>query len=232
MSTSILWYATRGAGIVSLLLFTGVVALGILTSGRWQARTWPRFLTAGLHRDISLLSLVFLAIHIVTAVVDPYTALGPLAVLVPFAVDYRRFWLGLGAVGLDLLLAIVITSVFRTWFGVRTWRAVHWLSYAAWPIAVLHGIGTGTDTSAFWMQVIDVACVALVVGLATWRLLVEPPAPPQRALAPGNRSIPRDPAGARRGAALVSRSRPDAPLPANQPFVPAPAPAMRRDPRP
>jgi sulfoxide reductase heme-binding subunit YedZ len=139
MTDSILWFATRGAGIVSLLLFTGVVTLGILTAGRWQTRSWPRFITARLHRDIALLSVVFLAVHIVTAVVDPFTALGPLAVLVPFAVDYERFWLGLGTVALDLGLAIVLTSLFRSRVGVRTWRAVHWLSYDAWPIALLHG---------------------------------------------------------------------------------------------
>jgi hypothetical protein len=133
-------------------------------------------------------------------------------------------------------VAIMITSLFRSRFGVRTWRAVHWLSYAAWPLAVLHSIGTGTDTSAFWMQVIDVACVALVVGLATWRLLVEPPAPVQRApvqRAPVARPHPGRSirAGVPSGAATASR-RPGAQVPAARTLVTAGAPAPRRDPRP
>jgi predicted ferric reductase len=174
MTDSILWFATRGAGIVSLLLFTGVLTLGILTAGRWQTRSWPRFITAKLHRDIALLSVVFLGVHIVTAVVDPFTALGPLAALVPFAVDYQRLWLGLGVLALDLGVAVVATSLLRSRVGVRTWRTVHWLSYAAWPLALVHGVGIGTDTSASWMQAIDIACVALVVGATAWRFLVDP----------------------------------------------------------
>src|SRR5438874_2768348 len=94
MSESILWYATRGAGFVSLIMLTGVVCLGILTSVRWQRPGWPRFLTAQLHQSISLLSLLFLAIPIVVAVVDPYTSRG-LASIVPFAFASRTISLSL-----------------------------------------------------------------------------------------------------------------------------------------
>lgn len=172
-----LWYAARGAGIVSMLLFTGVMLLGLMTSGRWQARDWPRFITTDLHRNVSLLALVFLGIHIVTAIVDPYTSLGLLAALIPFAVAYKQFWLGLGVIALDLTLALIVTSLLRARIGVRTWRTIHWASYAAWPIAMLHGLGTGTDASALWMQAIVIGCVALVAGTIAWRALVEPPAP-------------------------------------------------------
>src|SRR5437588_11201851 len=109
MTESLMWYATRGAGIVSLILLTAVVCLGILTSVHWQRPGWPRFLTAQLHQSISLLSLVFLAIHIVVAVVDPYTSLG-LAAIVPFASGYRTIWLGWAGVAL---------SLFRPAFGTR-----------------------------------------------------------------------------------------------------------------
>lgn len=191
MNDTVLWYATRGAGIVSLLLFTAVVALGVLTAIRWQTRSWPRFLTAGLHRNLALLSVAFLVVHIVTAVVDPYTSLGPLAALVPFSSAYRRLWLGLGVVALDLLLALVATSLIRARLGHRTWRAIHWLAYAAWPIALLHGLGTGSDTAALWMRVLDAVCVAVVVGAAAWRLTIDraalrrPPAAPAWLGSPG-----------------------------------------------
>ena len=125
---TILWYATRGAGVVSLVLLTGVVVLGIVSAMRWQTASWPRFLTTGLHRNLALTTLIFLAIHVVTAVVDPFTALGWEAAIVPFSSPYRRFWLGLGVVAIYLLLAIVLTSLLRPLFGPRVWRIVHWLN--------------------------------------------------------------------------------------------------------
>jgi sulfoxide reductase heme-binding subunit YedZ len=197
VTDTVLWYATRGAGIVSLILFTVVVALGVLSAIRWQTRAWPRFMTAGLHRNLALLSVVFLVIHIVTAVVDPFTSLGPLAALVPFSSPYRRLWLGLGVVALDLLLAIVATSLIRARLGHRTWRAIHWLAYAAWPVALLHGLGTGSDSAALWMRVVDAGCVMVVVGAAIWRLSIErealqrPPAAPAWLGSPRPRSDPR-----------------------------------------
>ncbi len=176
MTDTVLWYATRGAGIVSLLLLTGVVTLGVLAATRWQIPRWPRFLTAGLHRNLALLSVVFLAVHVVTAVVDPYTSLGALAALVPFSSPYRRLWLGLGAVAFDLLLALVVTSLLRARVGQRAWRAVHWLAYAAWPVALAHGVGTGSDSGALWMRLLDLGCLAIVIGAVALRVSIQRPA--------------------------------------------------------
>src|SRR5438128_958118 len=78
---------------------------------------------------------------------------------------YRTFWLGLGVICFELLLAIVLTSLVRGFLGHRAWRAVHWLTYASWPVGVLHGVGTGTDTWSAWMLAITAACVA-AVGVA------------------------------------------------------------------
>jgi len=165
-----LWYSTRGAGIVSLILFTLVIVLGILTASRWQSRSWPRFITAGLHRSLALSSLIFLAIHIVTAVIDPFTNLGWAAVVLPFSSAYRQVFLGLGSVALYLLAALILTSVLRERIGLRTWRAIHWAAYAFWPMALVHGIGTGSDSSAVWMRAINGACISVVVGATVWRL--------------------------------------------------------------
>lgn len=165
MSNSVLWYATRGAGAVSLILLSCVVVLGILSTLRVEGDRWPRFLTTGLHRNLALMTLVFLALHIVTAVVDPFTNLGWASAFIPFSSYYRTFWLGLGAIAFELLLAIVATSLVRGWLGHRTWRLVHWLTYSAWPVAVVHGMGTGTDTWSAWMLAITAACVA-GVGVA------------------------------------------------------------------
>ena len=170
MSNSLLWYTTRGAGAVTEILLTCVVVLGILSTLRVQTAGWPRFLTTGLHRNLALMTLVFLALHIVTAVVDPFTNLGWAAAFIPFASSYRTFWLGLGAISFELLLAIVATSLVRGWLGHRAWRLIHWLTYAAWPVAIIHGLGTGTDTWSAWMVAITAACIAGVGVSLVWRL--------------------------------------------------------------
>jgi len=169
MSDTTLWYTTRGAGAVSELLLTSVVVLGILSALRMQGGGWPRFITTGLHRNLALMTLVFLTLHIITAIVDPFTNLG-LNALIPFASYYRTVWLGLGALSFELLLAIVVTSLLRGWLGQRAWRAIHWLTYAAWPVGIAHGLGTGTDTWSAWMLAITASCIAAVGIALVWRL--------------------------------------------------------------
>lgn len=177
MPDTILWYTTRGAGAVSLVLLSAVVVLGVLSSLRFELPSWPRFLTTGLHRNLALTAVVFLALHIVTAVVDPFTHLGWLAAVVPFSSYYRTFWLGLGVVAFDLLIAITVTSLVRGVIGHSTWRAIHWLAYGSWPIAVFHGFGTGTDTWSAWMLAIDAVCIVVVFGSVVARLATTSPDP-------------------------------------------------------
>src|SRR5438046_927493 len=117
MTDQILWFATRGAGIVSLLLLTAVTCLGILTVVRWQSPRLPRFLTIGLHRNLALLSVVFLVVHVATAIADPFTSLGVAAALVPLASSYRPVWVGLGVVSLDLFAALIVSSLLRGRIG-------------------------------------------------------------------------------------------------------------------
>jgi len=165
-----MWYLARGAGIVSLLLLTGSVLLGILTTVRWVSDRWPRFTTTLLHRNLSLLAVVFLVIHVATVVIDGFAPIRWLDVVVPFASPYRPFWLGLGTVAFDLVLALVATSLLRNRIGPRLWRGVHWLAYACWPVAIVHGMGTGTDTASQVFLVVDGLCIAAVILAIWWRV--------------------------------------------------------------
>ena len=167
-----LWYATRATGLVTLLLLTVSVLLGILTAGRFASEKWPRFLSQGLHRNLSLLVLVFLVLHVGTTVVDTYTAIPLTAAFIPFTSSYHTVWLSLGAVAADLLLALLATSLLRKRIGHRSWRLVHWLAYACWPVAVAHGLGIGTDRNATWVFVLTMACALAVLAVATWRLVI------------------------------------------------------------
>jgi Ferric reductase like transmembrane component len=162
------WYLARGTGAVALVLLTASVVLGILGSVRFAAGPrWPRFAVDAVHRDLSLLVIVVLAIHILTSVLDGFAPISLLDGVIPFITPYRPLWMGLGTLAFDLLLAIAITSLVRRRLGYRTWRAVHWLAYASWPIAVLHGLGTGSDVKQWWMLALTVICIVAVL-VAVW----------------------------------------------------------------
>jgi methionine sulfoxide reductase heme-binding subunit len=165
-----LWYATRAAGLVTLVLLTAGLALGILNAGRLGTQRWPRFVVQSLHRNISLLALAFLALHVGTTVIDSYTSIGLPDAFIPFLSSYKRWWLGLGALASDLMLTLAITSMLRHRIGQRLWRAIHWAGYLCWPVAMAHGLGTGTDHSQGWVVGLAIACGAAVAGSVAYRI--------------------------------------------------------------
>jgi sulfoxide reductase heme-binding subunit YedZ len=169
-SASVFWYLTRGTGIVALLLLTLVVVLGVSGVTRWHTERLPRFVVAGLHRNLTLLSIAFVVVHVVTTVADGYAPVGLRDAVVPFTSAYRPVWLGLGAVAFDLLLALTVTSLLRARVGLRTWRALHWLAYVAWPVALVHSFGTGSDARVGWMRLLGAACTLLVAAAVLRRL--------------------------------------------------------------
>ncbi|MEV7978443.1 ferric reductase-like transmembrane domain-containing protein [Streptomyces sp. NPDC086519] len=166
-----LWYATRATGLVALLLLTLCVTLGVLTTVRFTSPKWPRFVTVGLHSNTSLLTTVFLALHILTTVADSYTDIRLSDAFLPFAANYRPVWLGLGTVASDLLIALIVTSLVRVRMGHRSWRAIHWLAYVSWPVAMVHAFGTGTDPSTVWVSALALVCLGTVLAASAWRLL-------------------------------------------------------------
>ena len=168
-ATTALWYASRATAIVSLVLLTAVMVLGIMVNRQGRLPGLPRFAVTGLHRNLSLLAVGFLAVHVLTAIADPFVTIGLAAVVVPLASRYRPLWIGLGAVSLDLMLALILTSLVRARIGRRLWRGLHWLAYAAWPVALAHSIGSSGDLRAGPMRALAAACTAAVAGAACWR---------------------------------------------------------------
>lgn len=172
MNSQLLWFAARGSGVVSLILLTAVACLGLASVVRWQRPGWPRFLTADLHSNLALMSVVFIAVHIASAILDPFAKLGLTAATIPFASSYRPVWVGLGVISVYLLLAVLITSLVREQMGQRAWRAIHWVAYLGWPLAVAHSLGAGSDAFAPWMMAVAGACIAAVLTALAWRLVV------------------------------------------------------------
>lgn len=168
------WYMNRGTGFVILALFTLTTVLGILaTGGRAGRGRVPRFLTQSVHRDLALLSVTMLGVHVATAVVDSYVDIRWWQALVPFVGStYQPLWLGLGTLSLDLFVVVALTSLLRTRMRHRSWRAVHLLAYAGWVAALVHGMGIGTDAAAgtTWSTVLFMASVGAVAGAVALRL--------------------------------------------------------------
>jgi sulfoxide reductase heme-binding subunit YedZ len=168
---SVYWYLTRSTGAVALVLLTLAIALGVVDVRRWSTPRWPRFVVDSLHRNVSLLAMAFLVLHIITSVLDSFAPISLIDAVIPFGGTYRAFWLGLGAISFDLLIAVTITSLLRRRMGFAAWRTIHWLTYASWPIALLHGFGTGSDVKSTWMLALSVGCVGIVGAAMLTRVL-------------------------------------------------------------
>jgi sulfoxide reductase heme-binding subunit YedZ len=172
----LLWFVSRACGLVSLLLLTATVVLGCAHATRASAGRWQRFTLHALHRNLSLLAVVFLAVHIGSAIIDGYVNLHWIDAVVPFVAGYHPIWIGLGAIAFDILLAVIVTSLLRARLSQRVWRSVHLASYALWPLALVHGLGIGgSDTRLTWVIGLNVACAALVAASITRRLLIRHP---------------------------------------------------------
>ncbi len=188
-----LWYASRATGVVTMLLLTAVVLLGILVNRQGRLPGLPGFAVTGLHRNVSLLAVVFLAIHVLTAIADPYVTIGLAAAVLPFASAYKPLWLGLGAISLDLIAALILTSLARARMSRRAWRGIHWLAYAAWPLAVAHSLGSSSDARSGLVLGVLAGCVLATLAALAWgrsRAAREIP-PAGRAAAPLSRMSAR-----------------------------------------
>ncbi|HET9689777.1 MAG TPA: ferric reductase-like transmembrane domain-containing protein [Acidimicrobiales bacterium] len=220
MSTNADWYLMRSSGFVALGLLTVTLALGVANLARVGRRPATRAVATLVHRNASLLAVVFLVVHVLTAISDRYVSVPALAIVVPGLSGYDPFWIGLGAVAVDLIVAVVVTSLLRGRLRYRSWQLVHWAAYLAWPTALAHGIGSGTgggaDTGAGWstLAYAVVAVIAVAAVVARLRLQPEPTPLPRRPRAPYSR---RPVSAAVAGRAGASGRRP--------------APAARPDPR-
>jgi predicted ferric reductase len=167
LSSSPLWFITRSTGITAFVLLTITTVLGVAATKRALASpAWPRFATQQLHRNVSLLAMVVLVVHILTTLLDSYVNVGWLSFVIPFWSPYRTLGVALGTVAFDLLLLVVVTSLLRLRMPARLWRAIHFSTYAAWPLALLHFLNTGTDAGQGWSVWLAIACAAAVVGAA------------------------------------------------------------------
>jgi len=162
MSSPVLWYTTRATGLVALILLSSTMVVGILTANRLPTRRWPGFAQQDLHKRLSIVSLVFVGIHVLTSVLDTYVDIGWPSILLPFTSDYDRLWIALGTISVDLMSAVALSSFLRPRIKASLWRSLHWLAYLSWPVALAHAFGTGTDMSEPWAMGLGATCIASV----------------------------------------------------------------------
>ncbi len=165
----ILWAVDQASALATLVLLTATLALGMLTRAHAAPSVESRTVLAAVHRTVALLMTAFLAVHVITAVVETYVDIGWLSVLVPFTSAYDRGWIGLGTLAVDLLVAVIITSLLRHRIPERWWRLVHLTTYALWPIALLHGLGSVTVNTTITYAVTG-ACAVVGLGALALRL--------------------------------------------------------------
>jgi hypothetical protein len=165
----VLWYLNRSTGVVALVLLTVTTVLGVLALGGRPAQRVPRFVTQTVHRNVAMLAVALVLAHVVSAVVDSFVDIRWWHALVPFTASYQPVWTGLGAVALDLLVVVTVSSLLRSRMRQRGWWALHLTAYALWATSIVHGIGMGTDLDdGMWL--LTVSCTALVPMAVAWRL--------------------------------------------------------------
>jgi sulfoxide reductase heme-binding subunit YedZ len=173
LHSHLIWYLNRGTGVVLVAVLTLSTALGVLAT-RGGSTRWPRFAIQSLHRNVSVLACALLLAHAFTPVLDTYVnhyaPIAPLDAVVPFVSAYRPLVLGLGTLALDLIVAVVLTSVARQRLGRRTWFGVHLLSYAGWVLGVVHGLLIGTDAWTTWSLAVSITSVGVVLAAIVVRL--------------------------------------------------------------
>jgi sulfoxide reductase heme-binding subunit YedZ len=170
-SSPVDWYAARAAGIVAYLLLSGVVLLGLTMAGKRTLRLWPQFTIEDVHRFGGLLVGAFISIHVVAIAIDSWLPFSIPSLLIPLLSGYRPIWVGLGIAAAELLLALAVTNHYRRRLPERFWRRAHYLNFAVWGAATLHGVGSGTDRSSPWFLAMYALAVSAVGAAIVWRLL-------------------------------------------------------------
>ncbi len=194
LTSPYLWYTTRGTGLVTLALLTVMVCLGVLVANRAGGTRVGRFELAQIHRAVSAITVAFLAIHVITTVADSFVATGPLSIVVPMTSPYRRVGVGLGALALDLLGTVWLSSLLQARLSYGAWRAIHWLGWLCYPSALVHALATGTDARHGVGLAVVVVSLASVAGAALWRITARPDrAAGRTALSPPSPPVPRRP---------------------------------------
>jgi methionine sulfoxide reductase heme-binding subunit len=168
-SSPAIWYAARASGVAAYVVLSLVVSLGLALGRKAQTRRWPRFSVEEIHRFGGLLVGSLIGVHVLAIAADSFLPFSLTQLLVPFTSSYRPLWTGLGIAAAEILVALAITNHYRRRLPYAFWRKAHYLNFAVWTLASLHGLMAGTDRGAAWLAILYGISVATVVMLLLWR---------------------------------------------------------------
>jgi sulfoxide reductase heme-binding subunit YedZ len=165
------WFLTRASGLLAYVLLFGALSLGLSMTGDLLEGRVRRYRVYDLHRFLSLLALAVLLFHALIVLPDDYIGFSLAELLLPFASPYEPLYMGLGALSLYITALIVASFYAIHRIGYRTWRLLHYTTGLAFVLALVHGIGAGTDTAAAWVRYLYAGTGVVAFNLAVWRLL-------------------------------------------------------------
>jgi predicted ferric reductase len=166
------WYLSRAAAFVAYILLWLAIVMGLLITNK-LSRIWPGGpLAFDLHQHLSIIGLGFALFHALILLGDAYSNYSLAQLLLPFGSEqYRPFWVGLGQIGFYIMLLVAFSFFLRRWIGAKGWRTLHFLSFAVFVLALVHGVGSGTDTAPRWAQAIYWASATAVIILTIYRIV-------------------------------------------------------------
>ena len=165
------WYVARAGGILAYALLTASVVLGLLLSGRARLPRWPRFALEDVHRFVGLLAGSFIVLHVGALLFDSYLPFSLANLVIPGTAPYRPLSVALGVVAAELLVALAVTNHYRKALSYRFWRRAHYLNFAVWLLALVHGIAAGTDRGTAWALALYIGSASVVTGLTASRFM-------------------------------------------------------------
>jgi predicted ferric reductase len=190
---AVTWDIARAGGFTAYILLTLSVVVGLALSTKIQSPSrWPRLINSELHNFLTLLSTIFLVIHVLAVWLDPFTHFGWSEILIPFASYYRPIWMAFGIVALYLGIAIGISTLLRRRIGYIWWRRLHVLTLVIFLLTAIHGFFTGSDSQTWWGLGIYIVSTVLVGSLFCRRVFfssdkrkhtIAHPVPPTRTIA-------------------------------------------------
>jgi sulfoxide reductase heme-binding subunit YedZ len=176
----VVWLVARAAGLVAFGVLTLSTWLGLAMSTRlFGPRVQRRLL--GWHRTLAWTGLSMVALHATALLLDPIMAFGPASLLVPFASTYRPAAVAAGVVVGWLMLVLTLSFRARRWIGQRGWRRLHYASFGAFVLALLHALTAGTDTAGIGGPVLPLVAGGPVLWLVVLRILSPLPRRPAAA---------------------------------------------------
>jgi methionine sulfoxide reductase heme-binding subunit len=168
------WILARASGLTAYALMTMTVLAGLTVKSRPFGRAVKAASATDTHRFLSLLALGAVAVHGGALVLDRTVHVNLTTLLVPGASGYRPLATAAGVVSAELAALIVVSSSLRKRIGVRVWRRLHWLTFAIFVLATVHGLAAGTDSTRPWAFDLYAAAVFAVTAAAAWRAFTRP----------------------------------------------------------